>query len=353
MYLEQLGWHQFFAQNFQPYQLQGCVPGRVIAQYKSSYLVATEAGEVSAEVAGKLRYQTSGIQDFPAVGDWVALHLLGTEKHAIVRGILPRKSKFSRKTIGAKTEEQMVATNVDTAFLVSGLDRDFNLRRIERYLILAWEGGANPVIVLNKADLCDRIAESVWQVEAIAPGVPVIVLSAIEQQGLEALEPYLLPGNTAVLLGSSGVGKSTIVNQLKGTTLQQVQSVRLHDDRGKHTTTTRQLILLPAGGMLIDTPGMRELQMWANEEDVSEAFAEIEALAQQCRFRNCQHDREPGCFVQQAIAQGMLDIQRLRSFQKLQRELNHLATKQDRKAYLAEKERWKQIHKAARKLSKD
>ncbi len=261
---------------------------------------------------------------------------------------MPRKSKFSRKTVGNKTEEQIVAANVDTVFLVSGLDGDFNPRRIERYLILAWESGANPVIVLNKSDLCNSLESCLAEVEAIALGVPIVVLSATNHQGLDALTSYLQPGQTVALLGSSGVGKSTITNQLQGEVVQAVQSVRQGDDRGKHTTTHRQLILLPTGGLIIDTPGMREIQIWAGEESLQETFADIETLAQECRFRDCQHHKEPGCAVQQALAEELLDYSRFLSYQKLQKELAYSARKQDQRAQLAEKERWKKIHKAMR-----
>ncbi|MFN6566221.1 ribosome small subunit-dependent GTPase A [Dendronalium sp. ChiSLP03b] len=295
-----------------------------------------------------MRHRATQPQDFPAVGDWVVIRIRESEGRATIHEILPRKSKFSRKTVGSKTEEQIVAANVDTVFLVSGLDGDFNLRRIERYLILAWESGANPVIVLNKADLCNSLEDCLAQVEAVAIGVPVAVLSATSNQGLDALKPYLKPGQTVALLGSSGVGKSTITNQLKGAVVQTVQAVRQGDDRGRHTTTHRELILLPTGGLIMDTPGMREIQIWSGDEGLQETFADIETLAQKCRFRNCQHNNEPGCAVQQALVEERLDYSRFLSYQKLQKELNYLARKQDQRSQLAEKERWKKIHKAMR-----
>jgi ribosome biogenesis GTPase len=345
MNLHSLGWSSFFAHSYEPYCKQGFTVGRVAIAHRNSYFLYTEQGELTAEVTGKLRHQAVGIQDFPAVGDWVVARAIEVEKQATIYAVLPRKSKFSRKMAGGKTEEQIVAANVDTIFLVSGLDHDFNLRRIERYLILTWESGANPVIVLNKADLCDRIDERIAEVAAIAFGVPIVILSATNQQGLDALKPYLQPGQTVALLGSSGVGKSTITNQLSGADNQAVQSVRQGDDRGRHTTTHRELILLPTGGLIMDTPGMREIQVWAGEAGLQETFADIEALAEECRFRNCQHENEPGCAIQQALIEGTIDDSRFLNYQKLQRELSYLARRQDQRANLAEKEKWKKIHK--------
>lgn len=352
MNLELLGWGSFFSKNFSSQFQDGYTVGRVAVEQKNTYILYTELGELSAEVSGKMRHQAFGRQDFPAVGDWVSISQIEGESRAIIQNILPRKSKFSRKTVGAVTDEQIVATNIDTVFLVSGLDKDFNKRRIERYLILVWESGANPVIVLNKADLCDEVEQRQAQVEAIASGVPIVVLSAVENKGLDGLIPYLGTGQTVALIGSSGVGKSTITNQLVGQDIQSVQSVRLGDNRGRHTTTHRELIILPSGGLLIDTPGMREVQMWAGADGLQETFADIESLATVCRFRNCKHEKEPGCAVQQALLDGTLDEERLKNYQKLQQELDYLSRKQDQKAYLAEKEKWKKITKFQRKNRK-
>ncbi|MCA1994954.1 MAG: ribosome small subunit-dependent GTPase A, partial [Coleofasciculus sp. S288] len=307
MNLELLGWSQFFANSLNSQWRDGYTVGRIALEHKTTYILYTEHGELPAEVTGKLRYQATGRQDFPAVGDWVAISLRDGEQKATIHAILPRKSKFSRKIAGGKTEEQIVATNIDTVFLVAGLDGDFNLRRLERYLLLVWESGANPVIVLNKSDLCDDAQGRRQDVEAIALGVPIVVLSAAKNQGLDALKPYLKPGQTVALLGSSGVGKSTLTNQLVGKFVQAVGEVRQGDDRGRHTTTHRELILLPSGGLLIDTPGMREIQIWAGDESLQDTFADIHAIAKQCRFRNCQHDLEPGCAVQQALEDGTLN----------------------------------------------
>ncbi|HEY9635490.1 MAG TPA: ribosome small subunit-dependent GTPase A [Coleofasciculaceae cyanobacterium] len=349
MNLELLGWENFFSKNISSHFQDGYTVGRVAVEQKNTYILYTEFGELLAEVSGKMRYQATGRQDFPGVGDWVVISPIKGEPRATIQEILPRKSKFSRKTVGAVTEEQIVATNIDTIFLVSGLDNDFNKRRIERYLILVWESGANPVIILNKADLCDHVEQRQAEVEAVASGVPIVVLSAVENKGLDGLTPYLGRGQTVALIGSSGVGKSTITNQLVGQDIQSVQSVRLGDNRGRHTTTHRELIILPSGGLLIDTPGMREIQLWTGFDGLQETFADIETLATHCRFRNCKHEKEPGCMVQQALFDGTLDEKRFRNYQKLQQELDYLNRKQDQKAYLVEKERWKKITKFQRK----
>jgi ribosome biogenesis GTPase len=352
MKLEFLGWSDTFAQAFADCKIASAIPGRITSEHKGQYQLQTEAGEFSATVTGKLRHQAIQVQDYPAVGDWVVATVRPAEQRATIHQILPRRSKFSRKMVGSKTEEQVIAANVDTVFLVSGLDQDFNPRRIERYLILAWESGARPVIVLNKADLRPDVENCLRAVEAVALGVPIILLSALQSEGLSALLPYLQQGQTVALLGSSGVGKSTLTNQLLSAPVQETQSVRTGDDRGRHTTTHRELLLLPCGGLIIDTPGMRELQIWAGEESVQGTFTDIEALAKSCRFRDCQHQHEPGCAVQQAVAAGQLEVSRLVNYQKLQREVAYLSRKQNHQAYLEEKAKWKKISKKARSLGK-
>jgi ribosome biogenesis GTPase len=352
MNLNLLGWSSFFASSFAAYSQAGYAVGRVAIASRTLYTLYTESGELTADISGNLQSRATATQDFPAVGDWVVIRSRVSEKRATIHAILPRKSKFSRKTAGARTEEQVVATNIDTVFLVSGLDGDFNLRRIERYLLLAWESGANPVILPNKADLCPAIDERVAEVAAVAPSVSIIPLSATNQQGLDALSSYLQPGQTVALLGSSGVGKSTITNELKGEKVQAIQSVRRGDDRGRHTTTHRELILLPNGSLIIDTPGMREIQIWSAGEGLQETFSDIEALAERCRFRDCQHHHEPGCAVQQALERGSLDESRFLNYRKLQKELNYLTRRQDQRASLLEKERWKKIHKSLRNQGK-
>ena len=351
MNLEYLGWNDFFASNFERLRQEGLTVARVAIEHRNSYILHSEFGELSGEVAGKFRHQSTPAE-FPGVGDWVVISLRESEKSATIHSVLPRKSKFSRQSVGGITTEQIVAANVDTVFLVSGLDGDFNPRRIERYLVLAWESGANPVILLNKADLCKNIEDCLNQVENIALGVPIITISAANSQGLSALKTYLQPGQTVALLGSSGVGKSTITNQLKGEAIQAVKAVRQGDDRGRHTTTHRELILLANGSLIIDTPGMREIQIWASEDSLQSTFEDIETLAEECRFRDCQHEQEPGCAVQQALQDGKLDSSRFLSYQKLQKELNYLSQKQDQKVYIDTKKRWKKITKSMKNYYK-
>lgn len=344
MNLNHLGWDSIFADSFVRHSAKEQVAGRVIAAHRNRYTAATGAGDLQCEVSGRFRHHVTGAQDFPAVGDWVVLDV--QEAVGIVQAVLPRRSQFSRRDPGGG--EQVIAANVDTVFLVSGLDHDFNPRRIERYLVLAWESGANPVIVLNKTDRCANLAACLGAVENVAVGVPVVALSAGEGVGLEGLAPWLVPGRTVALLGSSGVGKSTIANRLVGEARQMVQAVREDDSRGRHTTTHRELILLPAGGLLMDTPGMREVQLWAGEESLQTAFEDVESLARGCRFRDCGHGGEPGCAVRNAIEEGRLEVGRLTAYRKLLRELGYLERREDPRAALAEKERWKKIHKAIR-----
>ena len=317
-------------------------------EHRGTYRVYTELGECAAEVTGHFRYQTEDPQAFPAVGDWVALQHYREDDLATIHQVLPRTSQFVRKSAGAKTAGQVVAANVDTVFLMSGLDGDFNLRRIERYLVMAWDSGAAPVIVLNKADLCPNLEATLADVAAVAIATPIHAISAAQGTGLDQLDPYLTPGKTVALIGSSGVGKSTLTNYLLGTHQQATQSVRLDDSRGRHTTTHRQLLPLPSGALLIDTPGMRELQLWSTPDGLEETFSDIEALAQDCKFRDCQHQQEPGCAVQAAIASGDLDPKRLTSYQKLLREQQWLEQRQNTHAKINTKRRWKQISKAIR-----
>jgi ribosome biogenesis GTPase len=347
--LEDLGWNDFFAAAFAPYAEQGLVPARVTAQ-KGLNQVSTGEAEHFADLAGKLRHELKGPESpgHPAVGDWVALRLPTGEGRAMIHAILPRRSKFSRKSAGQRTEEQVVAANVDTIFLVSGLDGDFNPRRIERYLTAAWDSGAQPVVVLNKLDRCPDPEACLLETEAIALGVPVHRVSALTGENCEELAAYLVPGRTVGFLGSSGVGKSTLINRLLGRDVQRTGEVREGDDRGRHTTTHRELFRAPGGGLLIDTPGLREIQLWEGDQGIESAFPEIEELAERCRFGDCRHQGEPGCAVEAAAASGELPAERLESYRKLQRELRQIHIRQDEMARLQEKKRNKVLHKAQR-----
>jgi len=329
--LAEYGWNAALAAAFEECAGQGLVPGRVIRQSRDRSALVTTDGEIPGEVSGKFRHNAKGPADFPAVGDWTAIRLvLGGP--ALIESILPRRSAFTRKAAGEAVEAQVVAANVDTVFLVSGLDGDFNLRRIERYVTTAWSSGAAPVIVLNKADLRADLPDVAGTAAAVAPGVPVVTASAIGERGLEGLRPYLVPGRTVALLGSSGVGKSTLINRLLGEERLSTAPVSdAEEGRGRHTTTMRELIRLPGGALLIDTPGMRELGLWADDEGLDRTFEEIDRLAARCRFPDCGHEREPGCAVRTAVEAGALDVRRYESYLKLRRELQFLEIKKDEK----------------------
>jgi len=342
------GWNSYFEASWQGVGSQNAAPARVIAQQRKFWRVAGDFGECWAEASGKLRLAADEGADWPAVGDWVAVELHGAELTAAIQGVLPRRGKFVRKSPGKKMEEQVIAANVDTALLVSALDGDFNPRRVERYLAQCWESGARPVIVLNKADACKDARAKAAEMERVAIGTAVCVVSAKTGQGFEELEEFLRPGHTLVLMGSSGVGKSTIANRLLGQTVQEVQPVRESDSRGRHTTTSRELFVLPGGALLMDTPGLREMQLWDAEQGVAQTFADIDSLAAQCRFGDCRHEGEPGCAVQEAIDAGRLDQGRVENRRKLLREQEFLRRKVDPEARQEQKEQWKQIRRAAR-----
>jgi ribosome biogenesis GTPase len=348
--LEQLGWDDGWSASFEPYRDEGLEPARVAVQHRGGYVVVAERGELRAEAARKLVRERA----LATVGDWVALRYLPGEERALVEAVLPRRTKFSRKAAHGPselTEEQVVAANVDTVFVVSALGRDVNVRRLERYLATAWESGAQPVIVLTKSDLHPELVPTVrGELDAVAIGVPVHAISNVTGEGVDALEPYLVRGRTVALIGSSGVGKSTLVNRLVGHDLLATREVRA-DEKGRHATSHRELVVLPGGALLIDTPGMRELQLWDVSDGLDEAFADVVALAQQCRFSDCAHETEPGCAVRAALAEGRLPAERWESYRKLQRELEALRAKTD-KGFAAERRReWRKVHKARRKES--
>lgn len=348
MSLEDLGWDETFARAFERLDVGEAVPGRVGAELGPVRRVLLAEDECLAESSGRLRHEAQSRAQLPVVGDWVALRRAAPGERGQIVAVLERRSCFSRRAPGDTETEQALAANLDTVFLVAGLDRDFNPRRLERALLLAFESGAMPVLVLNKADLSTDLEAQRREVEAIGQGVPVIVLSAKAGVGLEQLQPYLAVGRSVALLGSSGVGKSTIINRLLGEERQRTQDVRASDSRGRHTTTHRELLLLPSGGVLIDTPGLREIQLWAGEQSLETAFDDVVSLAGGCGFRDCAHDREPRCAVRTAVASGQLPAERLASYHKLQAELRHLELKRDLPAQAAEKRKWRAIHRAVR-----
>ena len=350
MELKNLGWNDFFEENFRNYADQGYSAGRVYLENRRSFWLYTESGEIKADVSGRMIYHSALRSDFPAVGDWVVFRLQEDKSKAIIHAILPRSSKFSRKVPGSSLKEQIVATNIDTVMLVSGLDNDFNLRRIERYLVMVSASGAAPVIVLNKADLCADLETRLAEVKRIAPNVPVITISARDDEQLTAIGVFIKAGETVALLGSSGVGKSTITNHLLGGERQKVQEVRAGDDRGRHTTTKRELIVLQNGGLIIDTPGMRELQLWVSEEGLENSFEDIESLTAQCFYSNCEHNGTRGCAIEAALADGSLDGERWENHNKLQKELAYITEKHD---VSAAQKKLKNIKKITRQFNKN
>jgi ribosome biogenesis GTPase len=346
--LEPWGWSGFFASQLAEMPFAELTPGRVVKELRGWADVVTAAGEVAARIAGRLK-RAAGGTEAPAIGDWVLVRLpKAPGEGARIEAIFERKSKFSRKAAGARTDEQVVAANVDRLFVVMGLDADYNPRRLERYLLMARESGAEPVIVLNKADLTDHLEDQLAEVATIAGDAPVHVVAAKSDQGLDALRPLLNPHQTVALVGSSGVGKSTLVNHLSGADIMATRKVRESDARGQHTTTHRELIRLPNGALLIDNPGIRELQLWDADQSLDETFDDVFEVAATCRFRDCTHEQEPGCAVLAAVAAGELSAERLASWRKMGAELASLGRRQDGLKKLEEKRRWRSIHKNLR-----
>jgi ribosome biogenesis GTPase len=330
--LAALGWTDELEAAFTTYAERGFEPARVVAEHRGGYYVRGERGDVLASVRTRWRDEHELYGEMPAVGDWVAVVDAPGGRGAI-EAVLPRRTKVSRKTPWLKAVEHVLVANVDTVFLVSGLDGDFNVRRLERYLIAAWESGAEPVIVLTKLDVCPDPVERLVEAEAVAIGVPIVSLSSVTGEGVDALDPWLGPAKTVVLLGSSGVGKSTLINRLAGRQVMPIGDLR-RDGRGRHMTRHRQLLVLRDGTLLIDTPGLRELQVW--EGDVDAAFADVAGWAEQCRFSDCSHTVEPDCAVR-----GNVDSARLKSYFKLQRELAAVANRSNARVHRELKRRWR------------
>lgn len=317
-------------------------PARVTIQEKELYRIVSDDGEQLAAVSGKFRYQAEAVSEYPAVGDFVMVDHTTDDGNAVIHAVLPRKSVFTRRAAGTGNREQVVAANIDTVFICMALNNDFNIRRLERYLSVAWDSGAIPVIILTKADLCNDIADKITEVESVAFGVDMVVTSSVAENGIDEIIPYLKTGKTASFIGSSGVGKSTLINRLLGDDVIATNGLR-NDDKGRHTTTHRELILLENGALVVDTPGMRELGMWGVENGIDTTFADIEELASKCKFKNCTHETEPGCAVRKAIEDGEVTEERYRSYIMLTKE-NAYADNSE--SYLAEKEKkFKEIAK--------
>jgi ribosome biogenesis GTPase len=338
MDLESIGWNKYFSDHFRKHRNENLIPARIVSQQKKSYIVYSEYGELKASARGILWYHKDKKPDTPVVGDWVAVQLLPEKNTASIKHILPRKNSFSRKASGGRKRysggkiiEQIIVTNIDIGIITIGLDRDFSLRRVERYLALVQGSGVTPLIVLNKADLCKDTRKWKKEVSKIAKDIPVLTMIALKKGSVKVLYKYIKKGRTAALLGSSGVGKSTIINQLFGFERQAVSEVSASVGKGRHTTSRRELMILPNGGLMIDNPGMREVQLWADEDDLYEIFADIETLGRDCRFRNCQHGAEPGCAVRESVDRGEIEPNRFKNYVKMKSELTQLAQKQKRK----------------------
>ena len=349
--IERYGWSDALRHDFAPHAAQGLVPGRVIIQRRSHYVVITDQGEVSAQLSGRF-VREAREAGHPAVGDWVGLALRTEEGAATIHVLAPRRTAFTRKAADREQTVQVVAANVDTAFLVTAMNAEFNARRLERYLASAWQSGARPVVVLTKADLSDDPDTAVAEARRLSGEAPVIAVSCVTGQGLDDVRALLRPAETAVLVGSSGAGKSTLVNALYGQTVMSTGEIRENDARGRHTTTHRELILLPDGALVLDTPGMRELALMDAGEGLDATFEDIEALSAACRFNDCGHTNEPGCAVREALTAGTLDTDRWQGFQKLRGELALLASKEDRGLRAAERRRGIAASKAVKAAKK-
>ncbi|MTI71247.1 MAG: ribosome small subunit-dependent GTPase A [Firmicutes bacterium] len=338
MNLNKLGWNKSFENEFEYYKEKGFIPDRVIGKHKNRYILYNNGEYIKAQLAGKFRYKATLKKDFPSVGDWVATKVIKKESKGIIHGVLERKTSFVRRLpisggrkikngeiVGGSPEEQVIASNIDTAFIVSSLDGNFNIQRIERYITLVYNSGANPVIILNKMDLCDNVEKYIKELENIAMGLEIHPISVIKNKNMDIFNKYLLPGKTLVFIGSSGVGKSTITNYLLGEDKQRTKTISKASGKGRHTTTSTEMLFHSSGSMIIDTPGLKELQLWGDKEALKESFQDIIDLSNGCKFNDCRHDTEPGCAVKQAIKEGIITKKRFESYKKQLREIKKVS----------------------------
>lgn len=337
MDLASLGWDSFFEAAFTPFHDKKLLPARVVTEDKHAYILLNQAGDFPARVSGKFLHQRGSNADLPKVGDWVAVVPSAGEGRAVIHAVLPRRTKLARKIPGREAQEQVLASNIDVAFVTQALDQSFNPRRLERFLIMVHEGGARPVVVLNKTDLCDALDSRLADAHRAAGQAPIVPACALTGRGLKELREYLRPCSTSVFIGPSGVGKSSLINRLYGEEIQATLEVRETDSKGRHSTTWRELIVLPNGALVIDTPGMREFHMYLADGGVQEAFPDIEELAIRCHFRSCSHTVEKRCVVKDAVESGQLARERYDSFLKLKKEIEFMAEQRQQHTYLARK----------------
>jgi len=337
-----IGWNDFFEDQLNESDKE-LTPGRVIICNKNNYLISTGDAEITGEVSGKFHFNAESKNDFPAVGDWVLLRNFEEYDNAIIERVLKRQSKLSRNSAGLKHEEQILASNIDTVFIISSLNQDINLRRLERYISLIIDSKLIPVVILSKSDLCENTEEKLSEVRTISGIRDIFIVSALNNIGMNELQKYFYGNKTVAVIGSSGVGKSTLINSLIGEYLMNVSDISLYKDKGRHTTSHRELIFLNDGGAIIDTPGMRELQLWEGSEGLTEAFPDIEKYIGQCKYSNCEHDTEEGCAIKEAIERGEFDELRFKSYKKLEREITRFENKTNKKALLKEKKKWKKL----------
>ena len=345
--LEDLGWGPFFQQQLNGEATASFVPARVAEEMKGAYRLYCERGDLTASLSGRLRHEALTRDAVPTAGDWVLITIRPGEQAAVIHRVLGRRTKLSRKVAGERTDEQVLAANVDKVFVVAALNEEFNVRRIERYLAAIWQSGAKPAVLLNKADLCDEANAFVRRTEAIAPGVPVLATSTVTGLGVDVMRDQIDSRETAAFAGSSGAGKSSLINCLLSEDRQVVRDIRA-DGKGRHATTSRQIFILPGGGVVIDTPGLRELGLWEVEEGLERTFSDIGSLARECTFRDCRHASEPGCAVREAIEEGALPEERYASYRKLEREREFTARRQDKALEIAEKKKWRRIQMSNR-----